>query len=546
MASPTTSPEPDIWDEQADVVVVGGGAAGFGSALAALDRGVSVLMLERARDVGGTTAKSGGQFWIPNNSLMRGYGIEDPRAPMLRYMARLAYPHLYDPDGPTLGLSSSSYELIAAFYDHASRAVDRMIEMGALRPELDLVTPSYHADLDDDLAPYGRSLVPFGKPKNRADGTGGEVLIRGMESAARARGLRILLEHRAATVLRNDVGEVVGLEARVGRRTVLVRSRLAVVFCSGGFLHDHDLRTNFLRGPVFGGCAADTSTGDFVRIGLELGTQLGNMNNAWWNQCVVEVALRTPSTIRDVWMPFGDSMIQVNRYGRRVVNEKMPYNERAQVHFQWNPTTREYTNLLLFMVYDEDVARHPSTSSFREPVPPPGESAQYVISGDTWENLAANIDRRLEELAPRTGGARLDASFASNLRGTVARYDGFAALGRDEDFGRGETPIQLAWGAGDRGAPNPTMHPFRSHGPYHCIILGGGSLDTKGGPRINPRAQVLDVGGSPIPGLYGAGNCIASPAGQAYWAAGGTIGPALTFGFIAGSSAADEKEKPVG
>src|SRR5206468_765025 len=120
------------------------------------------------------------------------------------------------------------------------------------------------------------------------------------------------------SVIRNDAGEVVGLEARVGRRTVLVRARRAVVFASGGFLHDLDLRRQFLRGPVFGGCASDSSTGDFLRIGIELGAQLGNMSHAWWNQVVLEVALRTPSTIRDVWMPFGDSMIQVNRYGRRV------------------------------------------------------------------------------------------------------------------------------------------------------------------------------------------------------------------------------------
>ena len=353
----------------------------------------------------------------------------------------------------------------------------------------------------------------------------------------------MLLEHRVEAVIRNELGEVIGVEARVRHRTVLVRARRGIVFCSGGFLHNADLRTQFLRGPVFGGCAADTSTGDFVRIGIELSAQLGNMSHAWWNQVVLEVALRTPSTIRDVWMPFGDSMIQVNRYGRRVVNEKMPYNERAQVHFHWNPSAREYSNLVLFMLYDEDVASNPSRSSFRDPIPRPGESMEYVISGDTWPELARNIDLRLESLASKTGGVRLAPDFDANLSDTVARFNRFAAAGKDEDFARGETPIEVAWGAGDRDAPSPTMHPLRSEGPYYCVILGGGSLDTKGGPRINARAQVMDVSDDPIPGLYGAGNCIASPAGQAYWAAGGTLGPALTFGFVAGRNAAGEPTK---
>src|SRR5690349_23304770 len=106
-----------VWDHEADVVVVGGGAAGFCAALAAVNEGATVIVLERAADTGGTTAKSGGQFFIPNNRLMREAGLDDPREPVLRYMARLAFPHLYDPTSTTLGLPSSNYELICTFYD---------------------------------------------------------------------------------------------------------------------------------------------------------------------------------------------------------------------------------------------------------------------------------------------------------------------------------------------------------------------------------------------------------------------------------------------
>jgi hypothetical protein len=280
-----------------------------------------------------------------------------------------------------------------------------------------------------------------------------------------------------------------------------------------------------------------------------MGAALGNMNNAWWAQNAFEQTQVNTSVPNDLWLPFGDSMIQVNKYGRRVANEKMVYNERTQVHFNWDASRTEYPNLLLFMIYDDHVAKNPSKWAFRDPIPAPGVDSPQVISGGTWQELATNIDARLAKYSKATGGLRLDSTFLSGLQDTINRFNSFAAGGKDLDFGRGETPIQLAWNGDAKehqrpeNTKNPTMFPFAANGPYHAILIGGGTLDTKGGPKINSKAQVLKPDGKPIPGLYGAGNCIASPASQAYWSAGGTLGPALTFGYIAGLNASQEQVK---
>jgi hypothetical protein len=201
------------------------------------------------------------------------------------------------------------------------------------------------------------------------------------------------------------------------------------------------------------------------------------------------------------------------------------------------------------------VAQDPSEFPFRFPIPAPGEEAEYVIKGETWEELAANIDARLESIrgmgnvSARVGAnVKLADTFVDKLGATIERFNGFAETGVDEDFGRGSTPIQLAWGVGTQRGPelkNPTMAAFSDTGPYYCILLGGMTLDTKGGPVTDTGARVLHVSGDPIPGLYGAGNCVASPAGQAYWSGGGTIGPALAFGYLAGLNAVAEPEKSV-
>jgi succinate dehydrogenase/fumarate reductase flavoprotein subunit len=168
-----------------------------------------------------------------------------------------------------------------------------------------------------------------------------------------------------------------------------------------------------------------------------------------------------------------------------------------------------------------------------------------VISGTSLADLERNINERLKTLAHKLpAGLVLDRTFGQNLETTVQRFNRFAEQGEDLDFQRGNNPIDRSSQANtSNGKPNPTLFPLAKDGPYYCVILAAGTLDTKGGPRINTNAQVLDRKGNAIAGLYGAGNCIASPAAQAYWSGGATIGPALTFGYLAAKHASESPVK---
>ena len=537
------------WDRVADVIVVGSGAAGFAAATTAAAAGSQVMLLERGSMLGGTTERSGGGYWIPNNRWMREAGIPDPKDWALKYMAKLAYPVQYRADHPTLGLTPNQFELIEVFYDTAADAVDHLDAIGALKSLHDPNQVDYNADLPEDKAPRGRYLNPAPLINNYFGHGNGQDLIEMCRRGADRLGVEMLLQHRVTGVSRDSAGEVDGVVVETPGGVQRFGARQGVVFASGGFIHNPEMRTDYLRGPIFGGCGVLTCTGDFVKIGIELGADLGNMSQAWWAQVVLGEVLDSPDPLKNVWMPGGDSSVLVNRYGKRVVNEKTTYNERGQIHHVWDAGKREYPNLLLFLIYDQATVDVTGFYFMRKPIPFPGEVPPWQLTGDTFEELEQRIRESLDNLSDRVAGFQLDDSFGENLKETIARYNRFAANGKDEDFGRGDTPIQTYWGAVPRpeNTKNGTMFPFAEKGPYHCIIVAGGAIDTKGGPKTDGRARVLDLDGRPIARLYGAGNCVSSPAGQAYWSAGGTLGPCLAFGYIAGQQAAAlSRREPAG
>jgi hypothetical protein len=512
-------------------------------------------MLESADAAGGTTRRSGGAYWIPNNSLMRAQGFTDPRADALKLMARLSYPTLYDPAEPRLGLPRLQYELLAAFYDNAALAVDRLTQLGALDPIIlpnygyspnPVTDPDYFAELPENKAPYGRVLTAKSPPGSTE--FPGLYLSEGMLAHLRRRGVPILLGHKVTRAVKNALGEVTGVEAEHNGCPVFVRGRRGVIFGTGGFAHDRDKLRSHLRGPIFGSCSVTTSRGAFVDIGGKAGAELGNLSNGFYYQAALEdPAAHEGYVVRPdahVFFPYGDSTILVNKYGERVVNEKSPYHVRTQSHFHWRQT--EYPNLVQFMIWDQWTANEPTFWPWRGVVPLPGQSSPLVIQAATLEQLAERISARLDAMrglrflsSTIVPSVRLESDFVSSLRATIQRFNTFATSGVDRDFHRGETPVEQAWQGPSRSTTgNRTMYPLSPNGPFYCAILGPATLDTCGGPVIGTDARVLRPDGTPIPGLFGAGNCIASPTGQAYWGAGGTLGPAITYGFIAGRTAA--------
>jgi hypothetical protein len=401
--------------------------------------------------------------------------------------------------------------------------------------------PDYADHLPENKRSKGRSLAPLdadGKPVAGRIGDGAS-LINPLARWLAKKKVPMLTEHRV-TRLAVEGGRVIGVEAENGGRTLRFRARKGVIFGTGGFAHNVEYIQLYQK-FIYGACANPLSKGDFLRIGAMAGARLANLSSAWRAEVVLEEALGNRVLPQDVFFVPGDSMLIVNKYGDRVVNEKRNYNDRTKVHYTYDPVHEDYSNQLLFMIFDE---RTLDAYGGAYPIPADAQSLGFTINGATFADLAAKLRTRLASLADKTGRVSLGPNFVERLHATVERFNGFARTGQDLDFGRGQQAYDREWQGffsalrpgtkyGPNSMPSLTMHPLRDEGPYYAIILGAGALDTNGGPVINANAQVLGADGRPIPGLYGAGNCIASPSREAYYGAGGTIGLAMTFGYIA-------------
>jgi 3-oxosteroid 1-dehydrogenase len=533
------------FDAEFDIVVVGGGGGGLPAALFSRWHGNKVLVLEKASTLGGTSFKAAYWYWVPNNAAMKAAGKEDPKADYMRYVARLTATKTFDPNHPRFGLTEWEYSMCEAIYESASPAAELLSQKGALPYRHVPDVPDYFAELEDKDHRTGRILFPKDGLPSMSDG--GQVATRTLSAAAKRDGVVIKTGHRVQKVIQNAKGAVIGVEALNEDGGIFrARARKAVIFATGGFTHDPELRKNFLNMPLYGGCAALTNEGDFVRISSTLGVQLRNMNHAWMCPISLDKAIARDGSLSGMFSNAGDSMIMVNKYGKRVANEKMQYNELAQKFFDYDGQKVEYPNLVLMSIWDQRSQDNSASSEYGRLIVPAGADARHVIKADTLEGLAAGIAERLKKYHADVAGLSLAPEFMANLKDTVTRFNGFAKTGKDLDFQRGERIVEQLFNGEvkkEAGRKNETMWPISEKGPYYAALVTGGTLDTKGGPKTNPDGKVLDNQDKPIAGLYGVGNCVASASGGAYWAGGATLGPILAFAYRAANAANAETIK---
>lgn len=545
-----------------DVVVLGTGAAGLVAAVAAADAGASVGVFEKADAVGGTAALSGGTTWIPVNPHQAAAGVDDSRADALSYLESLSH-------------SMIEPALAAALVDTGPQFIEWVERATPVRFHVVTGMPDYHPEHPGGKPGGGRSLDPalfcFRELGQWADrvvmpdrvprltltetplggGTGitappdraarkaedwrscGHALVGGLLKALLDRGIEPVTGARAVGLLHGGEGRSgrvtgVRLEVAGGTRTAEVTARRGVVIATGGFEWDRDLVRAFLRGPMTSPASVPSNTGDGLRMAMTAGAALANMREAWWVPTVEipgDTAFgrqRARLLLRERTLP---RSIMVNRQGRRFCDEAANYNALGGAFHQFDPGSFDYANLPCWLVFDDEYLRRHGFFT----VPPGGAAPCWLHQAGTIEGLANAIG------IP-----------ARALRETVARWNAHADAGSDPDFGRGDSAYD-GWN-GDRDrypGPGATLGPL-TEPPFFACPVHSGTLGTKGGPRTDVHGRVLGLNGAPIGGLYAAGNAMAGVTGMVYGGAGGTLGPAMVFGYRAGRHAAARRPGEAG
>lgn len=550
-----------------DLIVVGGGAGGMSAAVTAAHLGMRVAVLEKEPVLGGTTAWSGGWLWIPRNPLAQEAGIVEPTSDPLKYLTAIMGERAKDPRiarfldaGPQMvgffrektavewidgngmpdffdlpGSVAGGRSVCAAPFD--GRKLGPWIKK--LRPPLAVAAIAgmgigYGADLKHFFNATRRlrsAIYVVGRfLKHTRD-----LLLyrRGMQlmmgNALAARLIRSALDADVALftdcpvtgVLHGQNG-VTGVSLQNG---VTLTAKKGVVIAAGGFPHAADLQAELFTDDTAGAhfsAAPPSNTGDGLKLGQSVGavvsTDLGNAG-AWAPVSLVANGKGGFHHFPHLVERAKPGFIAVAGQGVRFTNEADSYHAFMRGLFNATPKGQDPS---CWLIADHRAQRHWGL----------GWSWPFPFPLGRYRRLGyLKSARTLDGLAQQCG---LDAE---TLKTTVATFNANADRGVDPDFGRGASRYNQAQGDPEH-RPNSSLGAV-TRGPFHAVKIVSGSLGTFAGLKTDEDARVLDKTGQPIPGLYAAGNDMSSIF-QGYYPSGGiTLGPAMTFGYIAAHTAAD-------
>jgi 3-oxosteroid 1-dehydrogenase len=546
-----------------DVVVVGSGGAGMVAALTAAHQGLSTIVIEKAAHYGGSTARSGGGVWIPNNEVLKRAGVKDSPEAARTYLHGIIG-DIVDPERIDTYLNRAP-EMLSFVLRHTPlkmcwvpRYPDYYPEAAGGRSGGRSIEPKpFNAkklglDLPGLEPPYGKiplnfvmmqqDYVRLNQLKRHPQGVLCSVKISARTMWAKATGknlvgmgraligpLRIGLRdvgvpvqlNTALTGLYVEDGTVRGIYVRdtdtpESSEPQLIRAQKGVILGCGGFEHNEQMRVKYQRAPITTEwtVGAKANTGDGIIAAEKLGAALDVMEDAWWGPTVPLVGAP--------WFALSErnspGSIIVNMSGRRFMNESMPYVEACHHMYggQYGQGPGPGENIPAWLVFDQQ---------YRD---------RYIFAGlqpgqripRKWMQSGVIIEAgTLEELATRAGLP------VDKLIATVQRFNGFARSGVDADYHRGESAYDRYYGD-PTNKPNPNLGEV-SRAPFYAAKMVPGDLGTKGGIRTDVHGRALRDDGSVIEGLYAAGNVGAPVMGHIYPGPGGTIGPAMTFGYLA-------------